>query len=311
MPLIAVGICTYRRPEGLAAALASLDRLRLRDLIEKNVCVVVVDNSPDGSAAQTCHASSSRFEVFYRHEPRKGLSNARNAAIDEARLRGADRLAFLDDDEIADEHWLEELHQRMNTAGSIVTAGPTFPLFAEPPSHWVPIEAYAYVAKERDGIANDASSANMMIDIARLERLGFSFQAEFNETGGEDTQLMSALMAAGKKIAWAEKAIAWDQVPLARMRPLWLFKRWYRTGITESRVLTSAPQSARGRIVNFAKGSVRASYGTLRIGLGAVKYLTGTSGALVASCYTFCRGLGYLSGAAGKSFTEYSVKRYR
>lgn len=312
MHVTAIGICTYNRPEGLSATLASLQRLQFREMNEENVFIVVVDNSAEASAAGMCRDYSSRFPIFYRHEPRKGLSNARNAAIDEASSHGAARLAFIDDDEVADANWLEELHGSMQAAGSIIAAGPTYPLFAEPPSRWVPVEAYAYVpAVHADGTVADASSANMMIDIVRLERLGIRFAQEFNESGGEDTNLNATLGALGEKIAWAENAVVWDGIPRARMQARWLFKRWFRTGTTEARVLTPEFRSVRGRLTNVAKGSVRVGYGIVRIAAGALKSVKGGPAHLVASCFTLCRGMGYLAGAAGQSYTEYSAKRYR
>ncbi len=311
MVLSAVGICTYRRPDGLRSVLSSLQRQRPGSEGALNAIVIVVDNSPEGSARDICSDFGSESGVNYVHEPRKGLSNARNAAIEAALRLGAARIAFIDDDEMATEHWLAELSECMDRAGSIVAAGPTFPLFAEPPTSWIPIEAYAYTAKVRGGIAHDASSANMLIDLQRLNSLGLKFEAEFNESGGEDTQLMARLAALGEKIAWAEKAIVWDQIPQERMRPAWLFRRWYRTGITESRVLTPGYQTVYGRLLNIAKGSARVAYGAVRVAVGAVRGILGSPSSLIASCYTIFRGLGYLAGAFGHSFKEYSAKRYR
>jgi succinoglycan biosynthesis protein ExoM len=311
MALNAIAICTYRRPIGLRSALSSLVRQRLDGQDAAKSIVVVVDNSPDGSALTVCGEFGTKLNVRYVHEPRKGLSNARNAALEEGIRCGAERIAFMDDDELATENWISELSRCMDGAGTIIAAGPTYPLFAAPPETWVPIEAYSYVAKASNGFARDASSANMMIDLSRLEKLGMQFDAEFNEAGGEDTQLIARLLAAGEKIAWADNAIVWDQIPRDRIRPGWLFRRWYRTGITEARVLTPEHTSAHGRLSNIAKGLLRVGYGTVRIASGALRYIGGSPGRLVASCYTMFRGLGYLAAAFGHSFKEYASQRYR
>lgn len=312
MVRIAIGVCTYRRPEGLSRLLDSLEYLAL-GFSDDEVCIAVVDNSPDGSAREisAAKASVSRFRFRYSNETRKGLSNARNAVISQARAAGARYLAFIDDDEMASRDWLQKLLDTVEETGAIVAAGPSYPLFATAPGRWLPVEAYAYERKERSGFVDDASSANMLIDLERLERLGLQFDSSFNETGGEDTHLVSRLLAAGEKIAWAESAIAWDFIPLERMRALWLFRRWYRTGTTEARLTGSASRTLNGRAKNAAKGVARLGYGSLRIVWGAVRALSGAREQLVASCYTFCRGAGYLASAFGYSFSEYQGRRYR
>jgi cellulose synthase/poly-beta-1,6-N-acetylglucosamine synthase-like glycosyltransferase len=64
--------------------------------------ILVVDNdSSDGTAAQIRARS-----VRYLHEPRRGVSNARNRGIAESR---GEILAFIDADCIAEPQWLSEL----------------------------------------------------------------------------------------------------------------------------------------------------------------------------------------------------------
>jgi succinoglycan biosynthesis protein ExoM len=312
MPRIAIGICTYRRPEGLSRLLQSLQHLALR-VSDDDVCVVIVDNSPEGSARALCDekAATSRFRFRYVNESRKGLSNARNAVIAEARAAGTKLLAFIDDDEMAPKAWLQALLDTNEKTGAIIAAGPSYPFFANAPERWMPIEVYAFARQEKGGFVDDASSANMLIDIERLGRLGLQFDMSFNETGGEDTHLISKLLAAGEKIAWSGDAAVWDSIPIDRMRPIWLFRRWYRTGTTEARLSEDGSRTLLGRVPNVAKGIVRLGYGSFRILGGALSALAGAPQRLTASCYTFCRGAGYLASAFGHSFKEYGNRHYR
>jgi glycosyltransferase involved in cell wall biosynthesis len=309
---IAIGICTYRRPGGLSLALSSLERLELR-LSDDLVTVVVVDNAPDGSARELCalRAKTSRFALGYVNETRKGLSNARNAAIAEARRAGATYLAFIDDDEMAEQAWLQALFDTIRRTGCVAAAGPTYPLFAAPPNRWLPVESYAYAPLQSQGFVNDASSANMMLDLEKLQRLGLAFDPAFNETGGEDTHLIARLLSGSEKIAWSGTAIVWDSIPPERMRVTWLFRRWFRTGTTEARLGGPAAWTLRGRATNIAKGLARLGYGSVRIVFGMARAVSGAPQQLVASCYTACRGAGYLAGAVGHSFQEYAGRRYR
>lgn len=101
-PAITVVICTRDNPSGLRRGLESLlglDYPRWRAL--------VVDNAPSDDGPRRVVAEfATRAPVTYLLEPAPGLSRARNAAIAAA---PGEILAFVDDDEIVDRHWLTEV----------------------------------------------------------------------------------------------------------------------------------------------------------------------------------------------------------
>jgi O-antigen biosynthesis protein len=106
---VSVIIATYRRPENLINALKSMANQTLGlDHYE----VVVVNNDP--SDAKTNQLVAEAREMYYCEKPEKlrlvycpipGLSAARNAGISESRGRV---IAFIDDDAVASENWLEQ-----------------------------------------------------------------------------------------------------------------------------------------------------------------------------------------------------------
>jgi GT2 family glycosyltransferase len=102
-PTVSVVICTRDRPaEQLNACLNCL-----RQQQYPRYDVVVVDNAPISDAARAVVASlAGDMQVRYIVEPRPGLSWARNAGIAAAT---GEIIAFLDDDEEPDVHWLAEL----------------------------------------------------------------------------------------------------------------------------------------------------------------------------------------------------------
>ena len=95
---LSVVVCTRDRPRELHGCLRSLGGQRPAPLE-----VVVVDNSEQRSAQPICEAFP---EVRYVHEPRPGLSIARNAGI--AASRGG-VIAFTDDDVEVHAGWSAEL----------------------------------------------------------------------------------------------------------------------------------------------------------------------------------------------------------
>ena len=101
-PFISVVICTRDRPDQLKTCLRCLGGQEY-----PRFEVVVVDNAPATDAVRTLVDSGlDGLALRYVAEPRPGLSWARNAGIAAA---GGDIIAWLDDDEEPDHHWLAGL----------------------------------------------------------------------------------------------------------------------------------------------------------------------------------------------------------
>jgi glycosyltransferase involved in cell wall biosynthesis len=98
-PLISVVICTRDRADQLATCLRHIERQ-----VYPRFEVVVVDNAPTTDAVRVL-VEGRPGGVTYRYttEPRGGLSWARNAGIAAA---SGEIIAFIDDDEQPDPHWL-------------------------------------------------------------------------------------------------------------------------------------------------------------------------------------------------------------
>jgi GT2 family glycosyltransferase len=95
---LSVIICTRDRPAQLAACLASLAAQA-----SPPGEVVVVDNSREGSARAVAEGPAN---LIYVHEPRPGLSIARNVGIAAAH---GEIVAFTDDDVEPHDHWTSEI----------------------------------------------------------------------------------------------------------------------------------------------------------------------------------------------------------
>ena len=104
MTRTAVCVCTFRRPDALALTLRSLAMQILVSISPEDVVVIVVDNDPARSAFEACSGTGcvGPFALRYIHEPQRGLSNARNAALDVVAAIGARFVAFIDDAEMVD-----------------------------------------------------------------------------------------------------------------------------------------------------------------------------------------------------------------
>ena len=99
--VVSVLIATRNRAESLKDTLASLSR-QTRQPDE----VIVVDNGSSDHTKEIATGFRDTLNVTYVYEAVKGIPNARNSGIREAR---GDIIAFIDDDCVAEEDWLKNI----------------------------------------------------------------------------------------------------------------------------------------------------------------------------------------------------------
>src|SRR5262245_18044811 len=105
---VAIGICTTGRTEMFRCCLAALASQTLPESVE--LTIVIADNEPEPNNRQavTEFAATCPFPVQYVHEPRRGISRARNAVLDASEDRH-DWIAFTDDDHRQARNWIAAL----------------------------------------------------------------------------------------------------------------------------------------------------------------------------------------------------------
>jgi glycosyltransferase involved in cell wall biosynthesis len=111
---ITVVICTRNRPTLLRKCLEGIAHLeRAPD------AVVVVDNT---SGDKETEALAKEFAAVYKSEPTQGLSRARNRGLAES---NSEIVAYLDDDAVPDQHWLNFLLEPFADPNVAVATGAT------------------------------------------------------------------------------------------------------------------------------------------------------------------------------------------
>lgn len=303
----AVLIATLDRPAGLDALLGGLARTLLRAEPDGRITVIVVDNSASAGARARCDgASGGRLDLIYRHEPRRGLSFARNAALDAALAIGATHAAFIDDDEVPDPLWLEALLDAMETTGATAAIGPVFPVFDGVPPLWcVERAAHAKVGCVAAGAPlSDGYTSNAIVDLRFVADHGLRFAARYNHTGGEDTAFFRDLRAKGGTIAWAAAAVVHEHIPRGRMSRRWLVRRWFRTGGTEADLAGPGSGGSGRPFHNAARGCARILGGLAILAVGLVRG-RGGPGSSLDGLRTICRGAGLIWSVTGRTYAEY------
>lgn len=226
-PAVSICVCTYRRPHLLAVLLDSIARQSFRESFE----LIVVDNDPAASAAQTVEAGAERhpmLDIRYAVEPSKGISFARNTA---ASLASGDFLAWIDDDETAGEDWLSSLWATRSIHDMDGVFGPVIPVFPEGSPPWSGRSGIFERPRHPTGTkvdARDARTGNALVK-AHWFRVAAPFDPRLARTGGEDCDFFARIEARGARFGWCDEAEVFEAVPLERQRLAWVLERRLRT----------------------------------------------------------------------------------
>lgn len=226
---VAVLIPTFRRNDGLKAALSSvLAQSTLPDEI------IVADNSPEASARNLVDAlgKSAPCPIRHIHAPDPGVANARNAGFDATK---ANLVAQLDDDETAEPGWLAALIKMSEQTGAAVVFGPVraSPGLAgndEVHRAWAE-RLYARMPDLCDGIIRDPwGCGNSLVNRGVIDLPRPVFDVGTNDIGGEDDLLFAKIERLGGTFAWANEALVNEHVDPARMTRSGLFRRSFAFG---------------------------------------------------------------------------------
>ncbi|MDG7000945.1 MAG: glycosyltransferase family 2 protein [Nitrososphaerota archaeon] len=120
---VSVVVCTYNRAQLLNQALLSILR---QDTRGRRFEVVVVDDGSTDGTSQVVERLQRETTVSLRYirQDNAGVGAARNRGIQET---GAPWIAFMDDDEIASQRWLDTLLTTAEQTGADCVGGPTIP----------------------------------------------------------------------------------------------------------------------------------------------------------------------------------------
>ena len=262
-------IPTLRRPDQLVRALRSLFAQHGAD--EVVASIVVVDNSPEGSAASVVDAlrPASPSLLIYVHEPRPGVATARNAGLAAC---SAPLVAFLDDDEEAPPHWLAELRLAHLSLGSAVTFGPVRgvapdarPEFRDYLDRFFSREGGPQTALISTAYGCGNSIMTRAVALAGPE----PFDVRADLTGGEDDRLFCKLREAGLAFGWAAQAWVYEYAPAHRAHVRYALKRAFCYGQSPSQISVRErnwPQLIRNMGVGGGQAAV---YGAIALLLAA------------------------------------------
>lgn len=264
-PRVSVVIPTFLRPDGARAAVESV--FAQTGVPFADVEVVLVDNDPAGSAAAVGAMLAQRAPIAFTavHEPRAGVSHARNTGVAAAR---GELIAFLDDDETATPGWLAALLAAQAATGADVVFGPIEtvlpPGAPEPRAHFE-----AFFARTGPPAVQLIDSAygcgNSLLVRSRVLTGPAPFDTGHNELGGEDDILFRKVAAAGGRFGWAPDALVHEVVPAHRATWAYVLRRAFTFGHNTSAQYADGEHADPLRLAGWmARGAAQA------VGMGLV-----------------------------------------
>jgi succinoglycan biosynthesis protein ExoM len=303
--LISVCVATYQRPEGLKRLLDGLNQLTFSQC-DPTLEVIVVDNDSTGSASTICSSQEKEFKwsLKYCIEPTRGISYSRNKAITCVN-KESDFVAFIDDDEVPEPSWLDELLIVQQKYNADVVTGPVLPYFvdSEVPT-WVVKGKFFEPKRYPTGHPlKVAFTNNALLRFEVLKKVDKIFDERFALTGGEDSHFFMRLYQAGCKIVWADTALVHEWIPESRTNVKWILRRGYRCWSTQSLCERELYPSIIILALRIFKGIALISQGLCLI----VPSLLLGQHALVRALLHIYRGTGSLAGIAGIRYEEYKV----
>ncbi|MHC1550041.1 glycosyltransferase family 2 protein [Phyllobacterium sp. K27] len=234
---VVVTLPTFKRPDHLLKTLASLKT----QATERPFAIIVIENEAErreGAAVASPLFESGEYSglVIVAHD--RGNCNAYNAGWLTAleTFPNFSSLVVIDDDEIADPDWLENLCKTRELYNVDFVGGPQIPIFAKPEHQvWAkhPVFSPHYDTTGRVPIIY--SSGNLLVGRNVLEAMPFPFlDLTFNFMGGGDSDFISRSMVKGFTIAWCAEAPVYETVPARRVEADWIRARALRNGVISS-----------------------------------------------------------------------------
>jgi len=228
---LAIGICTYKRPDMLLACLRSIHELRRPQGVELRI--VIADNDPAGSAAQVIEAfrQTTDLKVYYQVETGRGIPFARNNVLRQAEGLHTDLLAFIDDDETADTYWINNLFTAYTEAGSDVVRGYVKTVYPPDTPKWIVKGGFYQRKNLATGTKMTTSlTGNVLFNFQKLcVEMGLKFDESIGLQGGSDSDFFRRAHEQGAVIRWVADAVVYETLEPARFKLSYLLKRKFRT----------------------------------------------------------------------------------
>ena len=226
--------------------------------------VIVVDNDPEPKARLVYDEFCGGDPAGYVHCSRPGIPVARNAALEAALGMGADYIAFIDDDEVAPETWVNTLLQTLQASNADAIQGGV----CKAPPGVEDIAAYTHAPTGKVSWEDSESLAtcNVLFKVGLVAApLSLRFDESMQFTGGSDREFFMRAHKHGAKTVRVHGVDVYEEVCEGRDSLGYETKRAFASGnnYVARMVRNETPPIAFARIVLRALGSFLSALGKL------------------------------------------------
>jgi glycosyltransferase involved in cell wall biosynthesis len=243
--LVSVAICTWNRAKLLDQTLAGMRNLRIPSGVDWELLLINNNCTDDTDAVIARHTDALPLRRLF--EPKQGLSNARNCAIEHAQ---GTLLIWTDDDVLVDQNWLAEhvgAFRRWPTASYF--GGSIAPWYECSPPAWVTdnLQQLQGLLVIRDlgkverpfQLKEEPFGANMSFRTEVLRQ--HPFNPRLGRCGDlgilcEETELVKRISQLGHQGIWVPSALVQHFVTAHRMSSNYLWNYYYGVGRTHVRM---------------------------------------------------------------------------
>ncbi len=187
---IAICIATHERPILLTQLLKALEAQQFLALPTPEVTLIVADNDAKGSGESVCRNNVKRWSLIYRIEPQRGIAQARNCALSE--IGNADFIVFIDDDEIPERTWLQELLLAQKRYAADVVSGPVIPILPADCPAWFVEGRFFDSPNFTSGQQLDSCATNNTLVARTVLDSVSGFDEQFQLSGADDLHFFVA-----------------------------------------------------------------------------------------------------------------------
>jgi succinoglycan biosynthesis protein ExoM len=268
--------------------------------------IIVVENDAHEQCAPIVRGVFPDDSHLYLSEPRLGIPVARNRGLDAALELGADLVAFIDDDEIAPQGWLEAMFATIQASNADVVQGGVRQISTAAIGS-IPEISFSTELTWRS--ADTAATSNTLMRVwPVLAPHNLRFDEEMRFTGGSDTEFFMRVHLAGARIVRAKGVdVVEERVPERETLRYRLTRSFASGGNYCARVRKNCPSATAvrriaGRILGGGVNGVwRVLWGSLRWPVSPRK-----GGAIVtAGCLNLAFTAGCLACMFGVRATPY------
>jgi glycosyltransferase involved in cell wall biosynthesis len=233
-----VVVCTYTE-ERLDYVLRCINSLK-KQTLQPSEMILVLDKD---KALFDFYESRMPSDVKIVVSSGFGLSNARNAGVKNSE---GEIIAFIDDDAIADEKWLENLAKNYEDPLVLGVGGLIKPIWEDKRPSWFPEELDWIVGcsykglPENKAIIRNPIGCNMSFRKSVFEKAGY-FSTEIGRVGSklaahEDTEFSIRIMEKNPdyKILYDPKAVVYHNVPKSRANLRYVMRRSFAEGFSKA-----------------------------------------------------------------------------